>query len=202
LEKTLAPRELLFKSDAGKTNNAPLLPFEGTQVILEYLPGDAEVARAASSVNFILESSKWIVVEIVPRPDLFKGSADGVVITVAQPTPAPLWTSEITLKAERNSKAADVFISFLESEGWVARRQMGFAPESASQAGPKDEILPPNTIRISVGFKPSPYFLPQWVKDVEKRTREGIKRGQENKKRIEDEIKRGELPAPKKDEHE
>jgi hypothetical protein len=44
--------------------------------------------------------------------------------------------------------------------------------------------IQPNTVKIFVGFKPSPYFDPQWVKDMEKEEIENEERIEERDKEL------------------
>lgn len=56
-------------------------------------------------------------------------------------------------------------VEFLKAQLWEAKTQIGVR-----------QNIPPNTIKISVGFKPSPYFLPPEIKAVRHELEEAEKR--------------------------
>jgi hypothetical protein len=159
LEKTLAPRRMGIIQDATGKNWAGLIPFSGLQVVMVRIP-DFEAARAAGSIAFFIENAGWKVVgwETSTNPP------DGVTIeTFWRSKRTLLPTSEefrnIRNEEDRVDKAGAALVDALKKADWQEVR--------ATWA--TSETLPENTIRISVGFKPYPYFNPQWVKDLEEK---------------------------------
>jgi hypothetical protein len=60
---------------------------------------------------------------------------------------------EFNEESERSSGAAEELVDFLMKIGWQAREMPAGHGE-----------LPPNSIGITVGFKPNPYFDPKEIK--------------------------------------
>jgi hypothetical protein len=174
LEKSLAPRSIPLFYNAGKANFDPLKPFAGIQVMYEVLP-DSEALRAAGSLRQILEAAGWQTISFVPRADVNIGFFDGVVIesvpggreaVEAKKTPeqAALWN--------RMRDAGKALNDFLSSYNWGSRNTFKM---------PNEAKIPLNTIRIVVGFKPSPYFEPDLVKELKEdseKMREEMKKRQ------------------------
>jgi hypothetical protein len=148
MEKSFAPRSLQFiLSDT--PNFEPLKKFAGINVILWYLP-DAEAIRATNHIIQLITFAGWNLVSKEPRPELSAGYFDGVSVEVrSRKDPTDLESAKEILRRE---EAADALIEFLESNNWYAHKTFA------------DNPLPNNTIKICVGFKPSPYFFPEWVK--------------------------------------
>ncbi len=165
LESSLAPRLLEYRKDAqGHENTSGLAPFPGTRVILEVL-NDAESLRAAGSLKSLLELSKWEIAAIEIRPDLIDSFHDGVVVVAQLPIKHIPPTPE-DMDNVHNARAADALLDFLQQEKWVARKHPGVPERERTPNIPPTDIvfLPPNCIRVVVGFKPSPYFLRPEIK--------------------------------------
>ncbi len=183
LEKTLAPRSIPYKFDRGKTNIDELRPFAGTQVIFKVLP-DIEAVRAANNIAWLLREAGWTISGIEADSSLGEeGFFDGVVIFSyrAPGAVASIPSPEEQRDEDRSRAAADAVSAFLTSNDWKA---MWFPW--------KRGVLPRNTIRINVGFKPSPYFDSPEAKESEKRMR---KAQEEMKKRTEEIQKRVNPPS-------
>ncbi len=148
LEKSLAPREL-FVIENGKENFGPLKTFAGINVILEYVP-DIEAIRAASRIFANIDSAHWHVIDIASNPQAYQTFFDGVLVEYFLPKDDPV-TLERSTKDEadfaRSTEAADALVGVLKSHHWIARSMFG------GKGNP-----PPDTIKVIVGFKPSPYF--------------------------------------------
>jgi hypothetical protein len=180
LEKSLAPRMMVVQS-----NDPKLTPFSDLSVIIEVMP-DAEARRAAVSIvsAFGMAQFNPANVKVSTNPQLEAGFFDGVVIsahvpdfTKLAPPPPPKGgmtgapasereeyfrkrreydEKERALKAEevKMQEFANAVLEYLNSKGWQ---------EVRTQPAVTSEI-PPNTIRIQIGFKPTPYFLPPEMK--------------------------------------
>ncbi len=116
----------------------------------------------------------WKTIQFVPRTDINIGFFDGVMIQ-SLPSGTELAQSmgnrEQGILWQRLDEAGEALEDFLSSYNWEARatfRLPGAAP------------IPPNTIKIIVGFKPNPYFAPEWVKKAREEVR---KMREETKKR-------------------
>lgn len=177
LEKSLAPRQIALIGEGGKTNIDSLKPFAGMQVVLKVLP-DAEASRAASNILWLLQNAGWNVASVEYDPSINTGFFDGVVIepykAAKKPEPpaeAPrdlrsILPTEQEYNDQRKSEdAVDAVVEFLKSNSWAARRFPGKSGE-----------LAPNTIKISVGFKPYPYFDSEESKEAKKREEEFLQR--------------------------
>jgi hypothetical protein len=136
----------------GKTNFDGLKPFAGMNVIVEFLP-DTEASRAAASIVGIIKAAGWNVVRIDANTEL----EDGVVIL-----------SPPGVRAMETAPAADALLDLLTSNNWEAHT----FPEVN---------IPDKTIKVTVGFKPSPYFFPQEMKDEMKRIREIDKKARKSR---------------------
>jgi len=172
LEKSLTPRELPIILEGPKANFDSLRPFAEMQVIFDVLP-DAEAVRAASNLRQILEMAGWKTAQFVPRADANIGFFDGVVIE-SLPSGAEMIQSmgnrEQAVSWQRLDKAGEALEDFLSSYNWEAR---------ATFREPNAPPIPANTIKIVVGFKPNPYFAPEWVKkarEESRKVREEMKR--------------------------
>jgi hypothetical protein len=181
MEKSLARRELpifIGRIDSqGKhdTNFEAIRPFVGVNVIIRALR-DAEAERAASSIADVCNEAGLKVVSMERRDDLNIGFFDGVTVEppemkmddLAPPSDprdiAAFWKrppSDAVRGYEIANGAANALVEVLLSNNWQQARTF---------PGGKD--IPPNTIRVSVGFKPSPYFSsePQWSKDMSQKS--------------------------------
>ena len=148
MEKSLAIRELPFISVMGTSNAEGLKPFAGCQFILRSLP-EAEPARAASSLLTVLELAGWVKAGRVLSPEYMSPEYDGVTVC----------TGLGAKSTESERAAAKALVAFLNANGWEARKGK---PHDAT----------PNTILITVGFKPAPYFLSkqheEWRKEIKR----------------------------------
>jgi hypothetical protein len=175
MEKSVAPR--LVGKIPGNTKYPALLAFSGMQAIVEYLPGDWETSRAAWSLINVLKSDEvgFKIIGVSLNPEI---RAEGVTIFTCEPemditslpSPAIVDRQELALAFEKQREAderrsleesrcrrAGIAISdFLESWGWLGVERRSTFPKE----------LPLNTIKISIGYKPSPYFLPPEMKQM------------------------------------
>jgi hypothetical protein len=173
LEESVAPRVLDFQIGPGnKTSFDDLKPFAGVQVAFEVLT-DAESRRAAQEIGNVLQFANWHITEKTSNPDLYIGYYDGVSIWYAQTIGVPPMTPEG--KSELDSeetcrKAAEALNLYLLSKGWESRASAYIVGSGITIPEIKGEIRP-NTLTIVVGFKPSPFFEPDWVKQVRENER-------------------------------
>ena len=70
-----------------------------------------------------------------------------------------------TLFAPGAEEARTALILWLTEHGWKASAVMDVKSE-----------IPPDTLRIVVGFKPSPFFDPDWVKEMDKKVGEMLRK--------------------------
>jgi hypothetical protein len=181
LEQSLTPRQipLIFKGAPrdGKSNVDSLRLFPGMNAIVEVLP-DAEARRAASDMVFLLKEAKWNVVSASLNPSLEIPHWDGV--TIEHRTYPGVPTPEA--KADHAQQAAETLLIFLRANNWDRIRTRPVFPD-------KHDEIAANTVRISVGFKPSPYFDPDWDKKADKQIEDALGRTAriiEERKRIEE----------------
>jgi len=149
LEKSLRPREMylvIYKDGTSNIDNLKTLA--GTDVILESIP-DAEAKRAAGDIAFILKQAG---LKIVHTGITTEQIWDAVTIESYRSTSGGTDEDDI-----RSSTMAIIVAEFFGDEEWVAQT-------TSSRHGE----LQPNTLRIRVGFKPSPYFsaTPEWEKKI------------------------------------
>jgi hypothetical protein len=181
LEKTLAPRQIPLKIVLDEqTNLDTLKPFKGINAII-LTSRDVESGRAAANIGSLIDAAGWHVVTIESNSALNNWFFDGVVVepySATQLGEAARKLSDEEFKDEEQANGATkVLVEFLKSNDWQARSYL----KPLSQLGP----IPHKTIRISVGFKPAPYFdqtLKQ-IKEVEERFK---KRDEERQKREQD----------------
>lgn len=129
------------------------------QVIVEYMP-DVETIRAVGSMTSTIGAAGWAVVGSTPRADLI----DGVMIESYAPlkkTDDLQQDREQMAALDKGQSAARALKDLLESSGWQN--------VLALLAVNPNDALPPNTIRIKVGFKPNSYFDPPEVKAARER---------------------------------
>src|SRR5271165_1479772 len=171
LENSLAPRRLGFQIGPGnKSSFDELKPFAGTQVIIEVLT-DAEARRAAQEVGNVLGAAQWKITGTVSNPELYPGFFDGVTIWSQLSLPTPVFSEEQKSKmeaGERCRKAADALSAYLLAKNWksMARAHMNPPGVTTKIPGVSHEIAS-NALLIVVGFKPNPFFDPDWVKQME-----------------------------------
>ena len=155
LEKSLAPRTLTIASyPDNRATFDSLKPFADIKVVMFVLP-DAEAQRAAGSIAALVEPANWKIETVTVTSSLNIGFYDGVV--VSPPTRIlPKYPLEDRQNASKSYKAAEALVAILKSQNWEAR--VSPVPGAAEQD--------PNTLKIHIGFKPSPYFDPDWVKEL------------------------------------
>jgi hypothetical protein len=162
LEKSLAPRFIWYEKRGSVSNIDALKKFSGMSVRIECIP-DFEARRAAINLGARFLDAGWKVVPnntVVLREDI---PFDGV--TVERYLPADMQHKTMAemngLVAPQIWHSADVageIVRFLKSNGWEA-------DASPSQPGE----LKPDEIKILVGFKPAPYFMPEQIKEFHKK---------------------------------
>jgi hypothetical protein len=143
LEKSLSPRILVLEQDkTGKWNFDPLIKYKGMKVVIKYLQ-DAEAIRATNDVSNLLKAAGWDIISASPDPKMWAPFFDGVIVQTS--------LQGIRERSGRDASgaAADTLLNFLQSNGWTVR----------SHAVADD--IPAMSIKISIGFKPSPYFSPK-----------------------------------------
>jgi hypothetical protein len=158
LENSMAPRVLGIPLGPGnKTSFDELKAFAGTEVIFDVLP-DAEPRRAAQEIQNVLTYAGWKAVSINIRPELYTGDFDGVIIEPQRPMigVVAMPGNKALTEHERSTKCAEALRLYLLTKNWKARMNLFHADQ-----------VPANTIRILVGFKPSPFYEPDWVKQME-----------------------------------
>jgi hypothetical protein len=155
LEKSLAPRVLTIASYIDdRATYASLRPFPDTKVLM-YVLSDAEAQRAAGSIAALIQQAFWKIETVTITSDLNSGFYDGVVVSPPMRI-LPEYPLEDKQNAARSGAAADALVAILKSQNWEARAQ------PAEKAFEQDT----KTLKIFVGFKPSPYFDPDWVKKL------------------------------------
>jgi hypothetical protein len=177
LENSLAPRVFGFQIGPGnKTTFDELKPFAGTQVAFEVLT-DAEARRTALGLGNILSLAGWNITGAVSNPELYTGFFDGVSIWYEQPG----MTSHFPALPEEKNKidaagrcqdAARVLEAYLLSKNWKAMaRPYRRRPDTPEIIPSIKHEIPANTVMILVGFKPNPFFDPDWVKQMQEEYR-------------------------------
>ena len=142
LEKSLAPRLIPIRISDGKSNVDSLRSFAGTGVVLNSLR-ESESERAALNVLNAVQFADWKYLYGVAMPHLNR-DFDGVVI---EPYKAKSPSPQQRLEEQRSGAAANALFEFLKSEGWQVRLSPG-----------TDGDLDPNSVKITVGQKPLPFF--------------------------------------------
>jgi hypothetical protein len=155
LEKSLAPRTLIIASYLDdRATFAPLRPFPDIKVLM-YVLSDAEAERAAGSIGALIQPVSWKIEAVNIMPSLNTGFYDGVVVSPPMRI-RPEYPAEDKENAWRSYKAAEALVAILKSQNWEARVM---PIQGAAEQDTK-------TLKIHVGFKPSPYFDPDWVKEL------------------------------------
>jgi hypothetical protein len=171
LERSITPRQFPLTNIGGKHNWDGLAQFAGSNATVEYLP-DWEARRAALQIANLLKVAGWNVIEVKGNPDLEGGFWDGIV---AMPY-RPIDFSQMGPGSEfqRRVEASDSLVAFLKGYNWVARTQAG--DRNAAQI-----------IRVAIGFKPNPYFVPPELKrlreEFDRVREEGARRAKEIEER-------------------
>ena len=165
VEKSVAPREIAltvggFTVD-GKPSVDSLRDFKGQKVVIQFLP-DFEPKRATAELQNALTIAGWQVLSVTPNPELEHGLFNGVVVEVGHgfDNPAPDEERALWEQRQKSTEAEDSLVRFLDAHNWAAHGHAG--------TGTKPE-LPPDTLRISVGFKPS--GISPWITALERATR-------------------------------
>lgn len=143
LERSIAPRYVPLFESGGKSNIDPLRPFAGVEMIVWYFPDD-ESQRAAGNIDALAKRAGWKLAKAAANPKLGHSFFDGVVV---EPHFSPGQGDTDT--------AADALVEFLRANNWVVRK---WTDEAST--------VPQNTVRISVGLKPTPYFLNKEMRDA------------------------------------
>jgi hypothetical protein len=157
LENSLAPRELFIERYADRTSNIDeLKQFGATQALVQYIP-DFEAERAARFLASALEMSNWKISGVEPTKEYV---FDGVQVERYQPPSLedPITHPEtfpLVAALDMSQRACDAIINFLSDSNWRSKPRVAFG-------------IPPGSVRIRVGFKPNPYFLPKPFRDSEK----------------------------------
>jgi hypothetical protein len=168
LEKTLLPRtfSLAFPRDFDKLNR--LKDLTGTKISLRFLP-DAEAERATGNLAGLFNEVGWTISETIPDSSKYTSFFDGVTIGFWGAPPEQVENAgrggknrmqeltEFTQLSAASSRRANELVDFLKAQGWEA------------QARWADVQLPSDTLEVTVGFKPSPYFDPDWLKKMHSR---------------------------------
>jgi hypothetical protein len=155
LEKSLAPRTLVIASYLDdRATFATLRPFPDIKVLM-YVLSDAEAERAAGSIGALIQPVSWKIEAVNIMPSLNTGFYDGVVVSPPMRI-RPEYPAEDKENAWRSYKAAEALVAILKSQNWEARVM---PIQGAAEQDTK-------TLKIHVGFKPSPYFDPDWVKEL------------------------------------
>jgi hypothetical protein len=165
LEQSIAPRSFAIKVTASPDSNfEDLKPFAGTKVVFIVLT-DAEARRATNEIGNLVMFAGWKVVSAESNPDLWPGFYDGVSI-VPPPGFPPISMmgsdaqSQKTLETQqRTTEAANALALWLIRQNWKASVRYNIQETGK---------IPEDTIKIFVGFKPDPFFDPDWVKQSDK----------------------------------
>jgi hypothetical protein len=162
LEKSLAPRSFEIKvADSPNSNFEQLKPFGGTNVIFEVLT-DAEARRAANEIGNLVGFAGWKVVSVESHPELWPGFFDGVSIVppggFTGGFPGQVDGDKLAIR-RKTIRAAEALALWLIERNWKASVR-----NNITEAGE----VPDDTLKIFIGFKPNPFFEPDWVKDIEK----------------------------------
>ncbi|MBE0556196.1 MAG: hypothetical protein IH628_03100 [Proteobacteria bacterium] len=148
MEKSLSPRIFVLEQyKDGKSNIDPLIKFKGTKVVIRYL-ADAESTRAKNELSNLLMAAGWDIVGEIRDPEMWAGFFDGVIVQTS--------LRSVSGRSERDMSrnAAEALLALLHSNGWTVR----------SHAMADD--IPAQSIKVSIGFKPSPYFSPKLKEGV------------------------------------
>lgn len=160
LEKTLSRRSIPLIMLDGKTNIDGIRPFAGMQAIIEYLP-DMEARRASAEIAQALTHANWkLIGGGGENPDLALSMWDGVVVESYLGNALGLSGEALAQLGEdrkRASTAAEALVKLLVEHNWAAHRF------------PDGSNLPPNTIKIKVGFKPVPKLKTKLEEEYERR---------------------------------
>lgn len=149
MEASLAPRMLPLEWSKGTTNFEPLNRFAGMNVLLEYAP-DAEARRATDNIGSFVHEAGWIIKELAANPEMYQGFFDGVLVSAYGTNRLEKRTQADVDEETRCIAAAETLVGILKSYGWQAKF-LAREPE----VDPAKKWLPPNTVKIRIGMKPS-----------------------------------------------
>lgn len=170
LEKSLTPRRIPIEIRDGRSNFDSLKVFANINAIVEFIPDDAEAKKAAGSIAQILHDAGWNIMSFVPSS---KVARDGVDVERSLTLPATMQSPEEIVSGRRSQQASSALVEFLEAHGWVAKETAIWMPDAKMTGHPfSGDTLAPSSVRIRVGLKPSPYFDPDWVKELERKNRQ------------------------------
>jgi len=180
MQKTGASRVIPLKITGNSTNADPLKSSAGTEVNIEAI-SDWEARRAASNIAGILRIAGWKVKSLVINDDLEEGVFIESYIPARSQHLSPEQEDKEDSDIRGSSIASERLEKFLTAANWQATR----VPASAG-------ALPPGSVRIKVGYKPTPYDLDPDVREMKRKFNETIKK-------IDDQInqrKTNERPKP------
>lgn len=145
LEELFSPRILRIWVGT-KSSFDSLKPFARIKAMFETLK-DAEARRAALDIRAVLGLAGWDTADVVvvERPELYTEGFDGVTVEFERSAP--------TFQEE----AAEALKAYLVSNNWQARVRPRLLTE---------QKIPPDIIKIIVGFKPYPFVDPEWMKQM------------------------------------
>ena len=156
MEKSLAPRVLYEKVFFDDSQNIDALKkLRGNFVTIEYVQ-DFEAQRAARAIGQVLADSGWNVLGAKETKEYVE---DGVHVTYLRHTMSSKEFDEddqrIRTQREEDEYArlCQYVVDFLRGEEWQADTRI-----SAD--------MPEHSIRIRVGLKQNPYFLPKTFKEA------------------------------------
>jgi hypothetical protein len=151
LEKSLARREIpiitSIVSGVEVTSNLdPIKPFAGLNTIVEYLP-DVEASRATRDLVNAIKIAGWNVVSVETNIELADTFWDGVNCEPYMEFIGrnPDRAGAIRESHRKSVDACNALADFLKSNNWEAKLRTG-----------KPADLPPDTVRIRIGFKSFP----------------------------------------------
>jgi hypothetical protein len=146
LELSLARREIPFvTSGDGTTNIDTLRRFGGFNVVIEYLP-EVEPRRAARSLHETLKLAGWNIVSVAANTELESPFFDGVKCDPYNALFRP--DKPVLSDRSKSVEACNTLVTFLKEKNWEATTFAGIPGE-----------LPPDTVRVRIGFKPLPHVL-------------------------------------------
>lgn len=149
MEASLSPRMLPLVWEKGTANFEPLKQWAGMNVLLEYAP-DAEARRATDNIGSFVHEGGWIIKELSANPEMYHGFFDGVLVSAYGTNRLEKRTQVDVDEEMRCIAAAETLVGILKSYGWQAKF-LAREPE----IDPAKKWLPPNTVKIRIGMKPS-----------------------------------------------
>jgi hypothetical protein len=207
LERSLAPRTFSVVKNSELLNLDKLRQFTGTKIMLRFLP-EAEAERAASNLLGVLTSPSvgWEIGGTIPDSTKYGRFFDGVLVTWRPATkeeidslPSPGGDLKHTMErlakireliaiSRRSMQVSEELVDFLKMNGWEARTM---------PSDENEEHLPIGAVGITVGFKPSSYFDPKQIKEMNNESEQWRKRSLDQDRKIrkeEEEFEKRERP--------